>query len=227
MPANSQYRISPWLISWLYPLASYIVLPLYFRRLTVVGQENIPKSGPVIVAPTHRSRWDAVIIPYAVGRLVSGRDVWFMVMASEMRGFQGWLIRRLGGFPVDVERPGLESLSYSVELLCRSQMLVIFPEGGIFRENRIHRLKRGVARIALEVEAKKPGAGMKILPVSVQYSQPYPACKTDVAIGIGSPINVADYSSDFPKQASTKLTAALTAALNHLQGGTKLKTRKE
>lgn len=219
----TSYRISPWLISWLYPLASYIVLPLYFRRLTIVGQENIPQSGAVIVAPTHRSRWDAVIVPYAVGRLVSGRGVWFMVMASEMRGFQGWLIRRLGGFPVDVERPALESLSYSVELLCRGEMLAIFPEGGIFRDNRTHRLKRGVARIALEVEARKPGVGMKILPISIQYSQPYPTWRTDIVVNIGLPINVADYSNDSPKQASAKLTANLAAALNHLQEGTMIK----
>jgi 1-acyl-sn-glycerol-3-phosphate acyltransferase len=75
---------------------NYLVLPAFFSKITVTGQENIPLTGGVILAPTHRSRWDALILPYAVGRLVSGRDLRFMVSANEMKGVQGWFIRRLG-----------------------------------------------------------------------------------------------------------------------------------
>ena len=72
-------RVSPWLAKILYPVGCYLVIPLFFGKITINGQENIPLHDPVIVAPTHRSRWDAFIVPYALGRLVSGRDLRFMV----------------------------------------------------------------------------------------------------------------------------------------------------
>lgn len=209
-------RVSPWLARLLYPLGSYLVLPIFFGKIEITGQENIPKTDPVIVAPTHRSRWDALIIPHAVGRLVSGRDLRFMVSADEVKGLQGWFIRRMGGFPVDTERPGISSLRHSVELLSEEEMLVIFPEGNIFHENRIHPLKRGVASIALEVEAEQPGSGVKILPVSIKYSDLYPRWNTNVKINIGLPINVGDYFSDSLRQSSQKLTVALKAALQEI-----------
>ncbi|MGK7874257.1 MAG: lysophospholipid acyltransferase family protein [Xenococcaceae cyanobacterium] len=209
-------RVSPWLTRFLYPLGNYIVMPLYFGRIEVTGQENIPRTDPVIVAPTHRSRWDALIVPYATGRLVSGRDLRFMVSANEVKGLQGWFIERMGGFPVDTDRPGIGSLRHSVELLCEGEMIVIFPEGGIFRDTRVHPLKRGVARIALEVESNQPGSGVKILPISLKYSQPYPSWGCDVKIKIGSPLNVADYSSASVKKSSEQLTADLEAALKDL-----------
>ncbi|MDJ0600137.1 MAG: 1-acyl-sn-glycerol-3-phosphate acyltransferase [Crocosphaera sp.] len=212
-------RISPWLINLAYPLGSAIVLPFYFGRITIEGQEHIPKTGPVIIAPTHRSRWDALIIPYAVGRMVSGRDVRFMVTSSEMKGIQGWFIRRLGGFPVDVKRPGSSSLEHSVEVLKQEEMLVIFPEGGIFRDTEVHPLKRGVARIALEVESQQPGCGMKILPVAIEYSQPFPSWGTDVTVKIGSPLDVANYDTTTLKPSSEKLTRDLESHLKRIFHG--------
>ncbi|EAZ89458.1 lysophospholipid acyltransferase family protein [Crocosphaera chwakensis] len=209
-------RISPWLIRITYPLGSWLVLPLYFGRIKITGQENIPDTGPVIIAPTHRSRWDALIIPYAVGRMVSGRDVRFMVTSSEMEGIQGWFIRRLGGFPVDVKRPGPSSLEHSIEVLKQGEMLVIFPEGGIFRDTEVHPLKRGVARIALDVESQQPGCGMKILPIGIEYSQPFPSWGTDVTVNIGSPLDVATYDTTKMKRSSEKLTIDLESDLKQV-----------
>lgn len=210
-------RIAPWLNCLVYPLGSYLVMPCYFGRIEVIGQENIPRTGPAILAPTHRSRWDALVVPHAAGRLVSGRDLRFMVSANELhRGLQGWFIQRLGGFPVDTERPGIGSVRHSVELLLQGEMLVIFPEGGIFRDRKVHPLKRGVARIALEAELNQAGIGVKILPISIAYSQPYPSWKTDVTVKIGVPIEVANYDSNDIKESTEQLTAELKAALKVL-----------
>ncbi len=209
-------RIAPWLIKIVYPLAYYIVMPFYFGKIKITGQENIPKSGPVIVAPTHRSRWDALMVPYATGRWVSGRDPHFMVSANEMRGVQGWFVRRLGGFPVNTQRPGLGALRHSFELLCRGEMVVIFPEGNIFRDRQVHALKPGVARIALEVESAKLDSGLKILPVRIKYSQPFPRRGCQVEVKIGSCLNVAEYSKNSLKKEREKLTADLEFALQQL-----------
>ena len=74
-------------------------MPSYFRQLSVSGQEHFPRQGPVVVAATHRSRWDALVVPYAIGYPITGRPLRFMVSADEMEGMQGWLIRNCGGFP--------------------------------------------------------------------------------------------------------------------------------
>jgi 1-acyl-sn-glycerol-3-phosphate acyltransferase len=209
-------RINPWLIRLFYPLGTYWVLPNYFNRITVTGQDNIPLHGPVIVAPTHRSRWDALILPFAVGRFVSGRDLRFMVSANEMQGLQGWFIRHLGGFPVNIDHPGMGSVVHSVELLKEGEMVAIFPEGGIFRDTVVHRLKPGVARIALEVETVKSHSGIKILPVSITYSQPYPRWRTDVTVKIGEAIEVADYRQGSIRKETVRLTHELSDRLQKL-----------
>jgi 1-acyl-sn-glycerol-3-phosphate acyltransferase len=149
-----------------------------------------------------------------------------MVLASEMKGLQGWFIRRMGGFPVDNNQPGIGSFRHGVELLEKGEMVVIFPEGGIFQDERVHPLKRGLARIALEVESSNPGLGVKIVPISIRYSQPVPHWRCDVKVRIGTPLNVADYCSASPKntakltvrQSSQKLTAELETALKRLDG---------
>ena len=54
-PVAADSQCSSWLASLVYPLGRYLVVPFYFRRVEVVGRENLPRSGPVILAPTHRS----------------------------------------------------------------------------------------------------------------------------------------------------------------------------
>jgi 1-acyl-sn-glycerol-3-phosphate acyltransferase len=209
-------RISPWLARILYPLGTYIVIPKFFGQIEITGQENIPAKNPVIIAPTHRSRWDALIIPYAMGRMVSGRDLRFMVSANEVKGLQGWFIRRMGGFPVNAERPGASSVRHSVELLEDEAMLVIFPEGNIFRDRNVHPLKRGVAKIALDVASEKPETKVNILPVSLQYSDAYPSWGAKVKVDIGQPIDVAEYLEASLRRSSQKLTQALESRLKQL-----------
>ena len=209
-------HVSPLVAKIIYPVGCYLVLPRFFSKIEITGQENIPLSNPTIIAPTHRSRWDAFIVPYAVGRLVSGRDPRFMVSADEVKGIQGWVIRRMGGFPVNTERPQLNSVRHSIKLLKEQEMLVIFPEGGIFHDRQIHPLKRGVASIALQAEADNSQSQVKILPVGIRYSQPYPTWGTEVKVDIGLPLTVADYIGNSLRQSSLKLTSALERSLIQL-----------
>ncbi|MGY6531046.1 MAG: lysophospholipid acyltransferase family protein [Cyanobacterium sp.] len=208
-------EVAPWLSKIAYPLGKRLILPFFFKTITITGQENIPTDGAVIVAPTHRSRWDAIIVPYAVGRLSSGRDPHFMVSANEMKGIQGWFIRRLGGFPVNTDHPGIESLKYSFELLCQGEMVVIFPEGGIFRTHEVQPLKRGVAKIALDTEEVKPEVTTKILPVKIAYDQEIPKRGATVEVNIGKPLVVKKYSSSSQsaKRNSLDLTQDLQQSL--------------
>jgi len=209
-------RFSPWLMPWVYPLGRHVVLPAYFGKIEVSGQENLPSEGPVILAPTHRSRWDALLVPYAAGRDITGHDLRFMVSADEVKGLQGWFIRRLGGFPIDPKRPAIASLRHGVELLENRESLVIFPEGGIFRDRQVHPLKPGLARLALQAEANQPGLDVKIVPISLHYSQAVPGWRSEVAIRIGEPLKASNYNLEQPKASAKNLTADLEASLQEL-----------
>ena len=215
--ASNTSRVSPWLTSLLYPLGHYIVLPFHFGKIEITGQEHLLKDGPVILAPTHRSRWDALMMPYSTGQEVTGRDLRFMVTADEVKGLQGWFIRHLGGFAVDLKHPAIGSLRYGVELLLDKEMLVIFPEGGIFQDGEVHPIKPGLARLAMQAELSKPGLGVKIVPMSIRYRPRIPKWGCQVKIAIGSPISVADYANGGSgKKEARLLTADLEMALKKL-----------
>ena len=208
--------IAPWLLRLAYPLGRFVLFPFYFGRVRISGQEHLPTSGPVILAPTHRSRWDALMMPFATGHHVTGRHLRFMVSADEVTGLQGWFIRRMGGFPINTDRPAIASLRHGVELLEAGEMVVIFPEGNIYREPEVQPLKPGLARIALQAESSQPNLGVKIVPISIQYNQPLVPWRTQAQGHIGPAIPVADYMTGNPKQDGKLLTTALQTAMNRL-----------
>ena len=211
-----QSRISPWLTPIAYGLGCWLVLPSFFQ-IEVTGQENLPKQGAVILAPTHRARWDSLLIPYATGRFVTGRDLRFMVTADEMKGLQGWVIQRLGGFPVNPRNPAIASLRYGVEVLQNGEMLVIYPEGNIFRDCQLQPLKPGLARLALQAESNRPELGLKIVPIHLRYGQPLPKWGCKVKIQIGKPLEVAAYQQvSGVKQKAQQITHDLEASLRQL-----------
>ncbi|MEA5575311.1 1-acyl-sn-glycerol-3-phosphate acyltransferase [Anabaena sp. UHCC 0451] len=214
--ASSTSRVSSWLTPLAYCLGHNVVIPLFFGKINIKGQENIPKNGPVIFAPTHRSRWDSLLLPYATGRRVTGRDMRFMVTSSECQGIQGWFVLRMGGFPVDIQRPAIATLRHTVGLMVDGEMLVIYPEGGIYRDGKVHPLKSGISRLALTAESIHPGLDIKIIPVGINYSQPYPNWGTDVNIHIGESIKVTDYINGCLKKDAKRLTADLTNKLQQL-----------
>ncbi len=209
-------QVSPWLVPLVYAVGQYLVLPLYFRRVEVLGQEWLPKSGPIILAPTHRSRWDALMLPFATGVKVTGRNLRFMVSMNEVKGLQGWFIRRLGGFPIDTLKPGIASLRHSIELLQQGEMIVIFPEGNIFRDRSVQPLKAGFARLALQADAAgdaKNKLGVQVVPVSLTYSKRFVPWRSRVQIRIGKPLQVHDYCTGKPKQDAKVLTEDLRNSL--------------
>ena len=213
-----QSHCSPWLTPLAYGLGQYLVLPLYFGPITITGQENLLGQGPVILAPTHRARWDSIVLPLAAGRPATGRDLRFMVTDDEVKGVQGWFIRRLGGFPVNVRRPTVASLRHGIDLLLNQEMLVIYPEGGIRRDDYVHPLKPGLARLAVQAEAAQPGLNVHILPVDIYYGSAYPGWRCPVQIHIGTSLGVSAYvqedtTPEALKTAAQRITSDLQGRL--------------
>ncbi|HEY5092900.1 MAG TPA: lysophospholipid acyltransferase family protein [Acidimicrobiales bacterium] len=94
-------------------------------RPTVVGAENIPLTGPVLIAPIHRSNVD-----FALTLFISKRKVFFMAKDSIFRvPILGPLITHLGAFPVKRGSADRESMTLSEEVLRQGHALVLFPEG--------------------------------------------------------------------------------------------------
>ncbi len=178
--------ISPWLS----PVAMVVTIDMalkgFFRDITVLDHHHLPREGAVLLAPTHRARWDALMLPYAAGRRVTGRDCRFMVTVDEMKGLQGWFLHRLGCFPVDQGRPTLASLRFSVELLSFGQQLVVFPEGRIRREDAPIRLHQGLARLALL--AAQHGVVVPVVPVGLAYGHAVPRPGDRAALCFGAPL---------------------------------------
>lgn len=212
-PTPSQF--SPWLLWAAYPLGRFGLFPAYFGQVKVTGQEKLPHSGPVILAPTHRSRWDALMIPYVAGYHVTGRHLRFMVSADEVVGLQGWFIRRMGGFPINTDRPAISSLRHGVELLEQGEALVIFPEGNIFREKSVQPLKPGLARLAIQAQQSHPHLGVKIVPINIQYDNPMVGWRSRAEVQISEPLSVADFYTGHPKQDARFLTTALQVAMGN------------
>ncbi|MEO0869081.1 MAG: lysophospholipid acyltransferase family protein [Cyanobacteria bacterium J06642_11] len=211
-----QSKLSPWLAPLAYKIGEDLLLPSFFKTIRIVGQENIPTNGPVVFAPTHRSRWDALLVGL-VGHQATGRYLRFMVTADECVGPQGWAIKRLGGFPVDVRRPAIATLRHGVKLLQNQQTLVIFPEGDIFRAKQVQRLKPGLARLALQAEQATPNLGVQVVPIYLDYDSPRPSLGSCVEVRIGQPLQASNYLvSGSSKQQATRLTADLKQALDRL-----------
>ena len=202
--------VSPWLSPMAMLLTQDLALPGFFARVQVRGREHLPQQGAVLLAPTHRARWDALLLPYAAGRRVAGRDCRFMVTVDEMKGVQGWFLHRLGCFAVDQGRPTLASLRLAVDLLGRGEQLVVFPEGRIHRHDEPLRLHQGLARLALL--AASQGVEVRVLPVGIAYAQPVPRPGEGAAVQIGAPLRVEGEGREAGRLFTATLTTAMGAA---------------
>ena len=139
------YRINPILGNIAMFITQDVLLKYFFSEKTIVNDNiSIPDNYSIILAPTHRSRWDGLVITMAMGRRVTKKDCSFMVTNSEMRGIQGWFLKRLGCFSINQLSPSLSALRYAVNLISKRKQLVVFPEGKINKHGKKLVLKEGV-----------------------------------------------------------------------------------
>jgi 1-acyl-sn-glycerol-3-phosphate acyltransferase len=193
-------------------LTQDLTLPLWFRAIAVEGLERVPRQGPLLLAPTHRARWDGLLLPHAAGRRATGRDCHFMVTIDEMEGLQGWFLRRLGCFAVNQLRPSLASLRHAVELLEAGEQLVVFPEGRIRRHGEEPiRLQQGLARLA--ALALSRGVPVPVVPVGIAYGHPRPRPCDRAALCFGEPMLIEAGG----REAASAFTRQLAGALQPLE----------
>jgi len=169
-----------------------IVLRLFFSKKKIINSGcSIPINSSVILAPTHRSRWDGLVLTMAMGRRITNKDCRFMVTRSEMKGVQGWFLKRLGCFSINQLSPSLAALRYSIDLIEKGEQLVVFPEGKINKYGKKLVLKEGLYRLARL--ATKKTKSIIIIPIGIAYSDVSPKFRSEFCLSIGKPIAINDY----------------------------------
>ena len=186
------YKINPLLGFMAMFITQDIVLKFFFRKKKILSDGlSIPKNSSIILAPTHRSRWDGLILTMAMGRRVTKKDCRFMVTKSEMRGIQGWFLRRLGCFSINQLSPSLSALRYAIDLIDNGEQLVVFPEGKINKYGKKIVLKEGLYRLARL--ATKNTESITVIPIGIAYSEVTPKFRSQFCLSFGKPIEMNNY----------------------------------
>lgn len=143
------------LVYWLVRATFQAFFHVYFR-LSRIGREHIPQSGPIIFAANHRSFLD----PFVIATMV--RRPMYYVAKKELfeHRLQGWFLNALGAFPINRGNADEDAMGTARAILERGDCVLIFPEGTRVRPGALGRPKRGVGRLALET-------GAPIVPLAV------------------------------------------------------------
>ena len=169
-----------------------IVMKFFFSKKKIINNNfSIPKNSSIILAPTHRSRWDGLVITMAIGRRVTKKDCRFMVTKSEMKGIQGWFLKRLGCFSINQLSPSFSALRYALHLIEKGEQLVVFPEGKINKNGKKLILKEGIYRLA-RLAAKKTKS-IIIIPIGIAYNEVSPRFRGQFCLSFGKPILMDDF----------------------------------
>ncbi|WDT90969.1 1-acyl-sn-glycerol-3-phosphate acyltransferase [Streptomyces sp. SCSIO-PteL053] len=128
------------------------ILRLMFRP-QVEGAENIPGTGPVILAGNHLTFIDSMVMPVCVDRPVFyiGKDEYVTGKGLKGRLIMAWFFTGCGMIPVDRDggRGGVAALMTGRRVLEEGQAFAIYPEGTRSPDGRLYRGRTGIARLTL------------------------------------------------------------------------------
>ena len=181
------------------------------------GEEHLPRTGPVVLAVTHVSYPDFVLVEKAAvtrGRYVrfmTRHDVWEVPVVP-------WFMDRMRHIPVNRLAPAYTYLRARTELAL-GEAVCAFPEAGVSHSYTVRPLMRGAVALARET-------GAPVVPVAIWGSQrlfsvgdpPLPPDLTRrrrVDLSFGNPMYVA--SGDDLTERTHELGHRLTEQLEGLQ----------
>jgi 1-acyl-sn-glycerol-3-phosphate acyltransferase len=131
------------------------VLWAWFRP-KVVGKEHVPTTGPVILAPVHRSFAD-----FGFAAFCTRRKLFFMTKDEMWNNkWLGRLLLSVGAFPVHRESADREALARAEEVLKKGSVLVLFPEGTRREGTVVEDLMEGAAFLSART-------GAPIVPIGI------------------------------------------------------------
>lgn len=190
-------------------------------RPEVVGLENVPASGGVILASNHLSFVDSVVIPIVVPRKVVflAKSDYFDGPGVKGAVSKAWF-EGLGMLPVDRDdaKAAMTSLDTALEVLGRGEAFGLYPEGTRSRDGRLYRGRTGVAHLALT-------AGVPVVPVGLlgtENLQPVGSRLPRLArirVAFGEPLDfVGRYDGVPPGRARREVTDTIMERIQALSG---------
>jgi 1-acyl-sn-glycerol-3-phosphate acyltransferase len=129
-------------------------------RVEVHGREHVPRTGPFVLAPVHRSNLDTLIAGCVVRRRIRfmGKDsLWKYAPV-------GRLFTSLGAFPVHRGVPDREAMRICEAALRAGEPVVLFPEGTRQSGPVVQPILDGAVFVAARV-------GVPIVPVGIGGSE--------------------------------------------------------
>ena len=183
-------------------------------RISFEGLENVPRTGPFVLAPVHRS-----FVDFGLVSAVTRRRMGYMGKESlwKSKAF-GAFITMLGAYPVNRGAPDREALRRTLDILEKGEPLVLFPEGTRRAGPVIEHLHEGAAFVASR-------AGVPLVPVGIGGSEralpkgkrlPRPV---KIHVIVGQPIApppIAEGARHPSRRAVKELTVQLQAVLQDL-----------
>ena len=200
-----------------WPLAA-IVVPLVslIARVEIIDGEKLPREGPYVLAPSHSTEFDPLIVALAVWRM--GRAPRFMAKESLFKvPVLGWALRATGMVPVarsSSASAARQTIAASELLVEHGRGVIVYPEGTLTRDPDLWpmRGKTGAVRLAL-------ADGIPLIPMAHWGAQDilprygklslWPL-RRHVQVIVGDPVDLSEWSG---KQAQP---AALVAGTDRL-----------
>jgi len=120
-----------------------------FFGLRVLGRENVPASGPLLLVSNHQSFLDPILCGVALKRELDfmARDSLF---DNKLLGLQ---IRALNTFPVQRDHADVGAIKEVIKRLQQGKAVTIFPEGTRSDDGQIKPFKSGFELIARRAKA--------------------------------------------------------------------------
>jgi 1-acyl-sn-glycerol-3-phosphate acyltransferase len=166
-----------------------VLTPIFFVlwRVRVEGRENIPKTGPAVLAANHQSFCDSFFIPLVVSRRVT-----FLAKAEYFDSKKtAWFFRAAGQIPI--HRSGGSASERALEtarddVLGKGRLLCLYPEGTRTLDTFVHKGRTGVTRLSRECGVPVIPVGMvgtvDVQPVNAKFMRPFKR----VTIRFGEPM---------------------------------------
>ncbi len=206
----------------LYLIARFVLRPMFLiLRPTITGRENVPVTGPFIIASNHLSFIDSIAIP-----LMSPRRVGYLAKAEYFTGsgIRGWVTRTLftalGALPVerDTHRAAQVALDTAMTVLRAGGGFGLYPEGTRSRDGRLARGKTGVAWLALTADCPVVPVAVagtdRIQPVGASWPWPH-----RFSVTFGEPLTFPEYRGKANNgKARREVTDTIMEAIAKLSG---------
>jgi 1-acyl-sn-glycerol-3-phosphate acyltransferase len=148
-------------VGWTYTLARIVLtLPtILIYRVRGIGVKNVPREGPLVLAPNHFSQMD-----HFFAGVYLRRKIRFMAK-SQLFGppVLTYIYKHGGVFPVRRGHHDEETFKTAYTLLDQGEMLLVYTEGGRSRSGELGEPRPGIGRIALE-------SGAPVVPVAIHGS---------------------------------------------------------